>query len=62
MAYFLNLFTPETWSAFHEHGAQVSGFRYRQRRIARERIKPGDIFLCYLGHVPIKGIHKTPVM
>ena len=48
MPYFLNLFTPETWAAFQEHGAEVSGFRYRQRRVARERIKPGDIFLCYL--------------
>ena len=48
MAYFLDLFTPETWSAFQEHGAGVSGFRYRQRRTAREDIKPGDIFLCYL--------------
>ncbi len=48
MAYFLDLFTPETWTVFREHGADVSGFRDRQRRIAHERIKPGDIFLCYL--------------
>jgi hypothetical protein len=48
MAYFLNLFTPETWSAFREHGADISGFRKRQQRIARERLKPGDVFLCYL--------------
>jgi hypothetical protein len=48
MAYFLNLFTPETWSAFREHGADISGFRKRHQRIARERLKPGDVFLCYL--------------
>ena len=48
MAYFLNLFTPETWTKFREHGSNVSGFRWRQRRIAQERINPGDIFLCYL--------------
>jgi hypothetical protein len=48
MAYFLNLFTPETWSAFREHGADTSGFRKRQQRIARERLKRGDVFLCYL--------------
>lgn len=48
MAYFLDLFTPETWTAFEEHGATVSGFRERQRRMARERVKPGDIFICYL--------------
>ena len=51
MAYFLNLFTPETWSAFQEHGAGVSGFRKSQRRTARENIKPGDIFVCYLVRV-----------
>ena len=51
MAYFLNLFTPETWSAFQVHGASVSGFRYRQRRTAREDINPGDIFVCYLVRV-----------
>ena len=48
MAYFLNLFTPETWAAFREHGATISGFRHRQRKMAKERVKPGDIFLCYL--------------
>ena len=48
MTYFLDLFTPETWSAFREHGADISGFRYRQRRTARERVKTGDTFLCYL--------------
>jgi hypothetical protein len=48
MAYWLDLFTPETWQAFQNHGATISGFRYRQRRVAREEIKPGDIFLCYL--------------
>lgn len=48
VAYFLNLFTPETWKAFQEHGAKVSGFRYRQRRMAKEEIHTGDIFLCYL--------------
>jgi len=48
MAYFLDLFTPETWSAFRVHGATVSGFRERQLTTARDRIKPGDILLCYL--------------
>ena len=47
MAYFLDLFTPETLSSFREHGAKISGFRYRQRRAAQQ-IKEGDIFLCYL--------------
>ncbi|MEA2951122.1 MAG: hypothetical protein QOJ96_642 [Alphaproteobacteria bacterium] len=47
MNYYLDLFTPETWAAFKEHGATISGFRERQRKTA-ERIKPGDKFLCYL--------------
>lgn len=47
MAYFLDLFTPETLSSFHEHGAKITGFPKRQRNAA-QRIKEGDIFLCYL--------------
>lgn len=47
MAYYLDLFTPETWAKFLEHGATVSGFRPRQRKTA-QRLKPGDIFLCYI--------------
>ena len=47
MAYFLDLFKPEVWSAFREMGGTVTGFRERQRRMA-ERIQPGDIFLCYV--------------
>ena len=48
MAYFLNLSTPETWRAFRERGASVTGFRERHRRLASERVRHGDIFLCYL--------------
>ncbi|MDE3259349.1 MAG: hypothetical protein OYM47_16095 [Gemmatimonadota bacterium] len=48
MAYFLDLFTPETWNAFRSIGATVTGFRERHRRIAKERVDAGDIFLCYL--------------
>jgi hypothetical protein len=48
MNYYLNLFTPETWSAFRDNDAHLSGFKLRQSRIARERIRSGGIFLCYL--------------
>ena len=48
MAYILDLFTPETWQAFCDTGSRVTGFRERQRRLASERVKEGDIFLCYL--------------
>ena len=48
MTYWLDLFTPYTWTRFQEHGASVSGFRARQRRTASERVKQGDLFICYL--------------
>lgn len=47
MNYYLVPFTPETWAAFREHGAKVSGFRDHQRKTA-DHVKPGDKFLCYL--------------
>jgi hypothetical protein len=48
MAYWLDLFTPYTWERFQDHGADISGFRPRQRKIAFGRVKQGDKFLCYL--------------
>ena len=48
MKYHLDLFTPETWQAFTDAGATCTGFRVRQRRLAQERVKPGDLFLCYM--------------
>jgi hypothetical protein len=34
MAYFIDLFTPESWRAFQADGAKISGFRHRQRKAA----------------------------
>lgn len=48
MNYWLDLFTPYTWTRFQDHGAMVSGFRPRQRKAAFERVKRGDLMLCYL--------------
>ena len=48
MDYWLDLFTPYTWMRFQEYGANVSGFRPRQRKAAFERIKQGDWLICYL--------------
>ena len=48
MAYWLDLFTPYTWGRFQEHGANISGFRPRQRKTAFGRVKQNDKFLCYL--------------
>ena len=47
MAYFIDLFSPETYEAFRTSPRDVSGFRLRQRAIA-ERINAGDIFVCYM--------------
>jgi hypothetical protein len=50
MAYYIDLFSPETHEAFTKSSRDVSGFRERHRGMA-ERIKPGDIFVCYLTRV-----------
>jgi hypothetical protein len=47
MAYFIDLFSPETYEAFMSSSRDVSGFRIRQQNIAN-RIVAGDIFVCYL--------------
>jgi hypothetical protein len=47
MNYWLDLFTGTTWREFRDAGASVSGFRPIRRKTV-ERIKPGDILLCYL--------------
>ena len=47
MAYFIDLFSPETYEAFARSTRDISGFRLRHKGMA-ERIKPGDIFACYL--------------
>ena len=48
MAYFLDLFAPETWHSFREFGATMTGFRERYKRLAGDRVSDGDIFLCYM--------------
>lgn len=65
MAYYLDLFTPDTWAGFRRNGATVSGFRERQIKSA-EKIKVGDIFLCYLvrvsrwcGVLKVTSVHFT---
>src|SRR5437763_8523726 len=70
MAFFIDLFSPETYEAFTNSSREVSGFRSRHRGMA-ERIEPGDIFVCYLTRLSrwfglldvIDGpyIDKTPV-
>ena len=47
MAYFLDLFSPETYEAFTRSPRNISGFRSRQRGMAG-RVQPGDKLVCYL--------------
>jgi hypothetical protein len=47
MAYFIDLFSPETYEAFARSTRDISGFRLRQQGVA-ERVAPGDLFVCYL--------------
>lgn len=48
MNYFLDLFTPATWSAFRKFDGKITGFRDTQQSIARDQVKQGDLLLCYL--------------
>ncbi len=47
MQYWLDLFTGTTWREFQHAGANVTGFSNRMRRTV-EKMRPGDILLCYL--------------
>lgn len=47
MAYFINLFSPETYETFTKSGRNISGFRIRQENAA-SRIKVGDKLICYM--------------
>jgi predicted RNA-binding protein len=47
MAYYTNIFSPETYQSFMNSDKTVSGFRVRQKSLA-EKVKAEDIFICYL--------------
>jgi predicted RNA-binding protein len=47
MAYFLDLFSPETYNTFARSDRSISGFRSRHRNAA-VRVKPGDKLVCYM--------------
>jgi hypothetical protein len=48
MAYYLDLFSPQTWANFQAAGAEISGFSRNQEAQARRHLQVGDTFLCYL--------------
>ena len=47
MAYYIDLFSPETYQSFTNSDKSVSGFRDRQKGIAAT-MKPGDKLICYV--------------
>ena len=47
MAYYIDLFSPQTYETFKQSSRDVSGFRERHLNIAK-RIHPGDKFICYM--------------
>lgn len=47
MAYYTDLFSPETYSAFTASDRSISGFRMRQQSVA-VTVKPGDKLICYM--------------
>lgn len=47
MAYYLDLFSPQTYSRFTASDRSVSGFRARQRNAAA-KVSPGDTLICYM--------------
>ncbi|MDU5143666.1 MAG: hypothetical protein E6230_15925 [Paenibacillus dendritiformis] len=47
MAYYLNLFSPETYQSFCNSDQDVTGFNINQLSTAK-KIVPGDRFICYL--------------
>lgn len=47
MAYYINLFSPDTYQAFSKSDQTISGFRDRHKGIASS-VKVGDKFICYM--------------
>ena len=47
MAYYIDLFSPETYQAFSQSGRDISGFRDRRRGTVSQ-VRPGDKFICYM--------------
>lgn len=47
MAYYLNLFSPETYETFSQSSMNLSGFRKRHQNAA-SKVSIGDKFICYM--------------
>lgn len=47
MAYYVNLFSPETYEAFSRSQRNLTGFRISQK-VTAEKVRPGDKLICYM--------------
>lgn len=47
MAYYIDLFSPDTYEAFMNSERSISGFRQRQESVAA-KLRPGDKLICYV--------------
>jgi predicted RNA-binding protein len=47
MAYYIDLFSPDTYQKFSDSDKSISGFRERHKGVA-STIKPGDKLICYV--------------
>lgn len=47
MAYYINIFSPETYLAYSESNREISGFRERRSKTAAN-VRPGDKLICYI--------------
>ena len=50
MAYYIEVFAPDTYEEFLQTSRDETGVRARYQRAA-ERLRPGDILVCYLTRV-----------
>lgn len=50
MAYYTEIFTPETYQAFTQSDRTIDGFYERHKEVAK-RIKTGDILVCYVTRI-----------
>jgi hypothetical protein len=46
--YWLDIFTTGTWLEFLAHGSNVAAFSAYHERTVVDRVRPGDILLCYI--------------
>jgi len=59
MAYYLDLFSPETYKAFTQSPPDISVFRPRQRNAAR-RVKVGDKLIVILKKEKERHAYQLP--